>query len=260
MNLQSYLQPVFRLCWCLMFGVWCLALAGCRDNDDGHGHSYDKDEPSEHRASAPENGFQEELGVFVSESTKATLGMQTSEAIEKALPQRAEAIARIYAPGQATALLDSSAAATLASGSCVTLGTVGSLATTGTVARLDRQLEGSLGQVEALIEFNGARDSKELAPGRTVAMTFEIATGKPLLAVPESSLLQTGEGNFLFVSKKGHFRRTPVEPRARAEGWVQIAGTLQPGDLVVTNGVQRLWCIQLQATKAGTACCPVSDK
>jgi hypothetical protein len=257
MNLQPYLQPVFRLCWCLVFGVWCFVLTGCRDND--HAHSRDENERGEHRSSAPDSGFQEELGVFVSETTKTTLGVQTSEAIEKTLPQRAEAIARIYAPGRATASLDSVAAATLAPGSCVTLGAAGPFTTTGTVARLDRQLQAALGQVEALIEFTGAGENRDLAPGRAIAMTFE-AAGKPALAVPESSVLQTGGGSFLFLSKNGHFRRTRVEPQARAEGWVQIAGPVQPGDLVVTNGVQRLWCIELQATKAGAACCPADEK
>ena len=253
--LRALRHTSFRFCACLLIAGLCMALAGCRDDehaDDGHKH-----EPGEeHAERAPDSGFQQEMGVFVSESTKATLDVQTTAAIEKTLPQRAEGTARIYAPGKATAMLDSASATALAPGHCVSLGADRTF--TGTLARIDRQLETSLGQVEVLIEFNGA--NVEDAIGKSLPMTFDIATTKPAPAVPESSVLQTGEGSFLFVAKDGHFRRTRVEPSARADGWVQLAGGVNAGDMIVTKGVQRLWCIELQATKAGTACCPVSDK
>ena len=239
---------------CVLLAVCCLALTGCRDEEEAHGD--DEHQAGEaHAEAAPDSGFQEETGVFVSETTRALLGVQTAPAIEKSLPQRAEGTARIYAPGKATALLEATTAASLTPGSHVTLGTNQTF--TGTLARIDRQLETSLGQVEVLIDFNKTGLD---TIGTSVPLTFAAAATKPAPAVPESSMLQTGEGSFLFVAKDGHFRRTRVEPATRADGWVQLAGGINAGEMVVTNGVQRLWCIELQATKEGTACCPVSDK
>jgi len=75
------------------------------------------------------------------------------------------------------------------------------------------------------------------------------------LAIPESSLLSTAMGDFVFLVNGDHFQRTAVKLAGRAEGWIAVAEGLPEGTRVVTTGVRELWRIELQATKGGAACC-----
>jgi len=79
-------------------------------------------------------------------------------------------------------------------------------------------------------------------------------TGSAFAAVPESSLLSTATGDFVFTVNGHHFQRTQIRIGDRADGWVSVADGLLEGDQVVTNGVRELWRIELQATKTGAAC------
>jgi hypothetical protein len=79
-------------------------------------------------------------------------------------------------------------------------------------------------------------------------------------AVPESSLLSTATGDFVFTVNGDHFQRTQIKIGDRADGWVSVSDGLLEGDQVVTNGVRELWRIELQNTKGGYACCAVEKK
>ena len=81
-----------------------------------------------------------------------------------------------------------------------------------------------------------------------------IKTGGATASVPESSLLSTATGDFVFTVNGDHFQRTQIKIGGRADGWVAVSDGLLEGDQVVTNGVRELWRIELQATKAGAAC------
>jgi len=81
-----------------------------------------------------------------------------------------------------------------------------------------------------------------------------IKAGSAFAMVPESSLLSTATGDFVFTVNGEHFQRTQIKIGGRADGWVSVADGLLEGDQVVTNGVRELWRIELQATKAGAAC------
>jgi len=226
---------------------------GCGD----HRHAgADNDEHSVNGAATTDHGFKKDRGVFVSEETRRTIGLELAEPIEKPISRRIEAVARIYAPGKATALLDSENAAALTAGQRVELTMANNLTVTGTLARIDRQLERSLAQAEALVEF---KPDESLKPGNTVRAAFPLK-GENGVAVPRNSLLHTGEGAFVFVVNGDHLQRTRVQTRGEENGWVQITDGLLAGDVIATNGVQGLWCIELQATKGGAACCPVPSK
>jgi len=75
------------------------------------------------------------------------------------------------------------------------------------------------------------------------------------VAIPESSLLSTARGDFVFTVNGDHFQRTEVKFAGRADGWIAVSEGLSEGAQIVTNGVRELWRIELQATKGGTACC-----
>lgn len=89
---------------------------------------------------------------------------------------------------------------------------------------------------------------------QTVRAGLEMSATGPLAAVPESSLLSTAMGDFVFTENGDYFQRTAVKILGRADGWITVADGLFEGDVVVTNGVRELWRIELQATKGGAAC------
>lgn len=84
--------------------------------------------------------------------------------------------------------------------------------------------------------------------------------GPGLLSIPESSLLSTATGNYVFAVNGDHFQRTEIEIANRTNGWIAVSDGLLEGDQVVTNGVRELWRIELQATKGGYACCAVEKR
>ena len=241
MNRQFFLQF-------LVASGALLVVAGCSDHDNQAGPAHEE-AGTEHQPVAGFS-FKEGSGVFLTDKTMHTLGVQTAEPPEKNLTPRIEAMARVYAPGRATALLEATQAIALVSGGLVSLGPP--LHTTGTLARLDRQMEKSLGQIEALLEFDAP--SRALPIGEVIPVAFTTGAPQSQLVVPSSSLLQTGEGSFVFVVNGGHFLRSRVRLGTRHGDWTAVTDGLLAGDVIVTNGVSALWCLELQATKAGAGC------
>lgn len=238
---RRYFQP-------LVASVALLLMAGCSDHDNHAGHAHE--EAGTGHQPVAGFSFKEGSGVFLTDQTIRTLGVQTAEPPEKSLAPRLEAMARVYAPGRATALLEVTQAITLVAGGPVNLGPP--LQTTGTLSRLDRQMEESLGQIEALIEFDAP--SRALPIGAVIPVGFTTGFAQSQLVVPSSSLLQTGEGSFVFVVNGGHFLRSRVRLGTRHGDWTAVTDGLLSGDVIVTNGVSGLWCLELQATKAGAGC------
>jgi hypothetical protein len=78
--------------------------------------------------------------------------------------------------------------------------------------------------------------------------------GEAGAAIPESSLLSTATGDFVFAVNGDHFQRTAVKTAGLADGWIAVVDGLVEGDQVVTNGARELWRVELQATKGGAAC------
>ena len=226
--------------------------SGCSERKHAESE-HDHDEP----APVTTYGFKEGRGVFLPTEAEKSLGIKTFEPSARTFQSDSEAIARIYALGKATVFIDSNTASGLTPGSSVVLGPVADAMATGTLVRIEREFERSLGQAEALIEFTSVR---LLRVGESVPVTFASRETKAEFSVPETSVLQTGDGQFVFVANGRHFARTRIKTGVRAAGWVEIADGLLSGDIVVTNNIQSLWCIELQATKAGAACCPVPAK
>jgi hypothetical protein len=226
------------------------ALSGCSHQEHEHAA-----EANDEHAADPGYSFDEKRGVLLSDKAHESLGVQTAAPGQRMFRERSEAMGRVYAAGQASVQLDTNTAARLAPGSPIQVGRKEN-PTTGTLVRVERQFEASLGQVEALIEFG---EPERYPVGSFVPVLFE-QSETMAMAVPEGSVLQTGGGDFVFVAREGHFARTRVQPGARGEGWIEIAGGLQPNDRIATNNVQNLRCIELQATRAGEPCCPVPSK
>ena len=70
-------------------------------------------------------------------------------------------------------------------------------------------------------------------------------------AIPQSALLRTTEGSFVYAVNGDAYFRTAVKTGAEVDGWIEITDGLLAGDQVVTRPVETLWLIELRATKGG---------
>lgn len=228
-----------RLIWCATLLV--ATLLGCGERDF---HRDTAGEPEEKGVKVC--GFKDNHGVFVNDEVRHALGVATMEVVSKTIPKTRRATARVFAPGKASILVDTNIASSLKVGQRVLLD--------GTHEGTISALEGG-GHAEAIVSFAGS-----FPIGAHLHATLHAERSEPLPAVPQSSLLAAATGDYVFVANGEHLLRTPVKIAGTAEGWLAIADGLLDGDVVVTNGVQALWCIELQATKGGYACCAVAKK
>ena len=198
--------------------------------------------------------FAEDEGVWLPPATRAALNIRTAEVQVRPLTNQIEAVARVYAPGQASLWVPASQASPLRVGDTVTLLKGGRNGARGHIAKLDRAAEPLLGRVEAVVEFDAS--AAELPIGTLLTARLKPAIEKHMIAIPQRALLETVSGDFVFLARSNSFLRRPVEIAMRADDAVGIVEGVERGDFVVTNGVAALWRIELNATRAGAACCP----
>ena len=91
-----------------------------------------------------------------------------------------------------------------------------------------------------------------LTTAEVAARDLPGAAGAP--TIPESALLRTVRGEFVFVANGGWYLRTPVQTGAAAGGWVEIRDGLYEGDTVVAQGSRALWLAEIQAVNGGVSC------
>lgn len=84
--------------------------------------------------------------------------------------------------------------------------------------------------------------------------TTEVTDGKNGSLVPDTSILETADGKFVYVENGVHFIRTPIKTGNSSNGSVEVVDGLYAGDVVVSRPVDFLWYIELQAIRGGVAC------
>ena len=107
----------------------------------------------------------------------------------------------------------------------------------------------AIGDVEVLVGITNS--AAGLKPGEFLAATIAIPRAQEVTVVAKPALLRAAEGTFVYTVNGDAFYRTAVTVGAESEGLVEIADGLLPGDLVVTQAVEKLWLIELRATKGG---------
>ena len=83
--------------------------------------------------------------------------------------------------------------------------------------------------------------------GSTISLTLRgpVSTGS---AVPQSALLRTATGTFVYVVNGANLLRTAVKLGANDSEYID---GLYAGDVVATAGVEQLWLTELRLTKGG---------
>ncbi len=234
---------------------------------DGHDHSEEAshtghDEHGHEEGSPSGASFKVGKGVSVTEETKKLLGLEVADVTERKLPNQIRLTVQVFGekhhhlPNQAdhsgcdvhgSAFVAADTAAFVKAGQPVQVlkSTTNSLA--GVVLAVQKAL--ALGESEVIVGVSNAITA--LKAGEFVPAQISLPRDKAVAVVPQSALLRTAEGTYVYAVNGEAYLRTPVKTGAEADGWVEITDGLLAGDQVVTTPVQTLWLVELRATKGG---------
>ncbi|QSR84765.1 efflux RND transporter periplasmic adaptor subunit [Methylacidimicrobium sp. B4] len=202
-------------------------------------------------------------GLLLSEVTRKALRIETAPVIVHDLTPQLSGSAQVYQgaaeraqpssstrPGlaYATVFIDPRTAEKLKVGNLVRLRHKGQPPQEGTersgkIFQIDQELVPVTGQAELLIEFPDP--SSDFPVGTWIEFTTPLGSDASHLAVPQSALLATAEGNFVYVWDGRFYRRTPITLSFSTDGLVAIVGDPPAGTPVVSHGAEDLWLLEL---------------
>jgi membrane fusion protein (multidrug efflux system) len=129
---------------------------------------------------------------------------------------------------------------------------------TGVVAVIDTRIDPLTRSVRltALID----NPDTVLRPGMFMNVALEVATRENTVLVPEEAIVGEGPRQIAFVVRDGRIDRRLVQIGQRQEGKVEVTEGLQPGEILIVRGVQRVrQGMQVVARPLGQAGTPTSN-
>ena len=244
-----------------------LFLVGCNHKEgDGHDHgkeeAHGKDDGHGHGAESPSGAsFKAGKGVTVTDETKKILGLKVADATEEKLPHEIRFTAQVYdtLPNRLTPVTNRPARTLLASGfvapaqasrvragMTVRFSAPSGATAEGTVKEIHSALALGDAEIDAFLPAEAAFKS-----GDFVSAILTLPRTNTVTVIPQSALLRTSEGAFVYAVNGPAYFRTAVKVGAETGDRVEITDGLLPGDQVVTTPVQTLWLIELRAVKGG---------
>jgi multidrug efflux system membrane fusion protein len=110
---------------------------------------------------------------------------------------------------------------------------------TGQLGSIDNTIDAATSTIKLKATF--ANDDQSLFPNQFVNVKLRLATLEDSLAVPTAALLRGAEGNFVYVVGEDKTVAVRKLQAGASDGdWVSVKGELHAGELVVTDGVDRL--------------------
>ena len=237
-----------------------LLLAGCAPKegeghaeDDGHGHG--EETPSG-------ASFKAGKGVSITDETRKILGLELAEVDERKLEREIRFTVQVFGEKHhhlldpenhakcdthGSAFLPDALAMSLAPGQRVEFPQGGDAALVGEILSVDKAL--TLGESEVVVGIFNA--TTKMKAGVFIPARIAVPRNEAVAVIPESALLRTAEGTFVYAVNGSFFYRTAVRAEPASGGWIAIADGLLAGDQVVTKPVETLWLIELRATKGG---------
>jgi hypothetical protein len=234
-----------------------ITLAGCSKQHDasGHGHNHGAE-------AAAGASFKPGKGVILTDETRRSLGVETAEVTERKLPLEIRFAAQVFGEdhkptaaetyhaectAKAAGLLPQDKAAEVRPGQAIQLVAKKGESLGGVVLGVNKAL--AIGDIEVVVGITNS--GTQLKPGDFLSASISIPREQAVAVVPNSAVLRTAEGTFVYALNGSAYFRTPVKTGSEAEGFVEITDGLFSGDVVVTKPIERLWLIELRATKGG---------
>lgn len=207
--------------------------------------------------------YVEGKGISLHEQTRTSIGLELLEVSEKSIISVTLITAQVYRSATeptrkysgektgiayATGLVSEQIAAQLHEGQEFIFHTGRS----GTVWKINRNQSDILGKVEVLLSLPDPEGT--LAIGTFVEA--KISSGgnhQEVISIPQSALLETATGTFVFAQNGEALLRTAVETGQSNGTQIEIISGLYEGD-VIAKPVETLYMIELRATKGGGHC------
>lgn len=112
------------------------------------------------------------------------------------------------------------------------------LLATGELLTIDNQIDTATGTVKAKATF--ANDDRVLFPNQFVNTRLKVKTLDAVLIIPSSAVQRNNDGFFVYVVKDGKTRSQKIATGYATDTESVVASGLAEGDVVVTDGVDRL--------------------
>jgi hypothetical protein len=228
-------------------------MVGC-GHKDGDGRDHVEESPSG-------ASFKVGKGVMLTEETRKILDVEVVDVAERKLPKQIRFTVQVFGEKHhhllnqddhsgcdvhGSGFVSTNTAWIVKAGQPVELIKSTNSPLSGVVLAVQKAL--ALGESEIVI---GMSNAAALKPGEFVPARINLPRDEPVTAIPQSAVLRTSEGTFVYAVNGDAYLHTAVKVGAEADGWVEITDGLLPGDKVVTKPVQSLWLIELRATKGG---------
>lgn len=237
---------------------------GCgRKDGDGKEQAHGKDDGHGHGEESPSGAsFKVGKGVSVTEETKKLLGVEVADVTDQKLPIQIRLTIQIFGEKHhhlmnpedhtgcdvhGSGFVPTNTAAVLKTGHPVELLKPTNAPLGGIVLAVQKAL--ALGESEIVIGVSNA--TAVFKSGEFVPARINLPREEAVTVIPQSALLRTSEGAFVYAVNGDAYFRTAVKVGSEADGLVEIVDGLLAGDQVVTKPVQTLWLIELRATKGG---------
>ena len=112
------------------------------------------------------------------------------------------------------------------------------LLATGELLTIDNQIDTSTGTVKAKARF--ANDDYRLFPNQFVNARLKVKTMENVLVIPGAAVQRNNDGFFVYVVEDGKSRARTITTLYTTDTEAVVGSGLKAGDVVVTDGVDRL--------------------
>ena len=105
------------------------------------------------------------------------------------------------------------------------------------IAEIDSRINEADRTMRARAVLDNSND--KYRPGMSFRVKLSI-NGNRYAAIPEAALLWGANGAYVWISEEGKAKRINVKVHQRLRGTILVSGDLEEGDLLISEGVQRL--------------------
>ncbi|QCZ94094.1 efflux RND transporter periplasmic adaptor subunit [Salinimonas iocasae] len=105
------------------------------------------------------------------------------------------------------------------------------------IAEVDSRISEDDRTMRARALLDNSKD--RFRPGMSFRVNLSV-DGNRFAAIPEAALLWGANGAYVWISENGKAKRIDVEVHQRLRGTILVSGSLEEGDLLISEGVQRL--------------------
>lgn len=245
-------------------GMISLVWTGCGRKHHEAGHVHRDEDGHHHHDEKPEPGasFKPEQGLLLTAETRQSLGVEVAKVSARTLHLEVKFNAQVFGENHRPAADETHHADCTAKAAGLVAQTKGARILPGqgahVVTKTGEPFGGVIlglnqtlgfGDMEVLVGItnSGAR----LKPGDFLSVTIPIPLGQPVTSIPKSAVLRSAEGTFAYTLIGDAYHRTAIKTGAETGEFVEVKEGLVEGDVVVTKPVEKLWLIELRATKGG---------